>query len=84
MRYFLFLVTGISSFFIQGQSDYILLDLDSSKSEYSKMAMQIWEYAEMGYQEVKSSALLQNKLNEAGFTIQAGVAGNSYCVYCRI
>ena len=75
MRYFLFLVTGISSFFIQGQSDYILLDLDSSKSEYSKMAMQIWEYAEMGYQEVKSSALLQNKLNEAGFTIQAGVAG---------
>ena len=75
MRYFLFLVTGISSFFIQGQSDYILLDLDSSKGEYSKMAMQIWEYAEMGYQEVKSSALLQNKLNEAGFTIQAGVAG---------
>ena len=75
MRYFLFLVTGISSFFIQGQSDYILLDLDSSKGEYSKMAMQIWEYAEMGYQEVKSSALLQNKLNKAGFTIQAGVAG---------
>ena len=75
MRYFLFLVTGISSFFIQGQSDYILSDLDSSKGEYSKMAMQIWEYAEMGYQEVKSSALLQNKLNEAGFTIQAGVAG---------
>ncbi len=75
MRYFLFLVTGISSFFIQGQSDYILLDLDSSKGEYSKMAMQIWEYAEMGYQEVKSSALLQNKLNKAGFTIQEGVAG---------
>ena len=75
MRNFLFLVTGISSFFIQGQSDYILSDLDSSKGEYSKMAMQIWEYAEMGYQEVKSSALLQNKLNEAGFTIQAGVAG---------
>jgi aminobenzoyl-glutamate utilization protein B len=75
MRYFLFLITGISPFFIHGQSDYILLDLDSSKGEYSKMAMQIWEYAEMGYQEVKSSALLQNKLNEAGFTIQAGVAG---------
>ena len=37
--------------------------------------MQIWEYAEMGYQEKKSSALLQNKLKESGFLVKAGVAG---------
>src|SRR6185436_7521998 len=34
----------------------------------------IWEYAEVGYQGQKSSALLQNELQAAGFRIQAGVA----------
>ena len=29
----------------------------------------------MGYQEEKSSALLQNKLKESGFLVKAGVAG---------
>ena len=75
MRYFILLAIGIRSFVTFGQSDYILSDLDSSKTDYEKIAMQIWEYAEMGYQEEKSSALLQSKLKEAGFKIQAGIAG---------
>ena len=75
MKYFFLFLIGIVSSSTHGQSDYILSDLDSSKGDYAKVAMQIWDYAEMGYQEEKSSALLQNKLKEAGFTIQAGVAG---------
>ena len=75
MKYFFLFLIGILSSSTHGQSDYILSDLDSSKGDYAKVAMQIWDYAEMGYQEEKSSALLQNKLKEAGFTIQAGVAG---------
>lgn len=39
------------------------------------MALQIWDYAEVGYKEVKSSALLQKTLKENGFTVEAGVAG---------
>ena len=42
---------------------------------YSEMAQQIWSYAEVGYQEYKSSELLQNKLRSAGFAVEAGVAG---------
>ena len=40
-----------------------------------EVARSIWGWAEVGYQEVKSSALLQQELTEAGFTIEAGVAG---------
>ena len=75
MRDFFLLVASIFSFFTYGQSDYILSNLDSSKDDYAKIAMQIWEYAEMGYQENKSSTLLQNKLKESGFVVKAGVAG---------
>ena len=41
----------------------------------AQLARTIWEYAEVGYQETKSSALLQKELTEAGFTVEAGVAG---------
>ena len=50
-------------------------DIDSKYEEaYKKTALQIWEYAEVGYKEVKSSALLQQTLKENGFTVQSGVA----------
>lgn len=35
----------------------------------------IWENPELGYQETSASALLQEALREAGFTVEAGVAG---------
>jgi aminobenzoyl-glutamate utilization protein B len=37
-------------------------------------ALKIWEYAEPGYQEQKSSKLLSGLLEEAGFTLEKGVA----------
>lgn len=39
------------------------------------MAKQIWSWAEVGYQETRSSALLQEQLRSAGFSIETGVAG---------
>ena len=36
--------------------------------------MKIWSFAEVGYQETRSSALLQEQLKAAGFTVSAGVA----------
>jgi aminobenzoyl-glutamate utilization protein B len=40
-----------------------------------KAALRIWEWAEPGYQEQKSSALLASMLEEAGFTLRRNVAG---------
>lgn len=49
--------------------------LDASSTKYGDIALTIWDYAEVGYHEDKSSALLQKTLKDAGFTIEAGVAG---------
>ena len=38
------------------------------------LASQIWQWAELGYQESQSSAALQNYLRDAGFEISPGVA----------
>jgi aminobenzoyl-glutamate utilization protein B len=40
-----------------------------------QVARQIWDWAEVGYQETKSSALLQKELTGAGFKVEAGIAG---------
>ena len=39
------------------------------------MARTLWEYAEVGFKETKSSALIQAALSADGFTIEAGIAG---------
>lgn len=44
-------------------------------TQYKDMALQIWNFAEVGYKEEKSSALLQKTLKENGFTVEAGIAG---------
>src|SRR5688572_21450214 len=53
----------------------VLAGLDAAASHYATIAKQIWTFAEVGYMEEKSSALLQSKLRGAGFTVKAGVAG---------
>lgn len=58
----------------QQSSDEALKQLDSKTEFYGDIAHTIWGYAEMGYQEKQSSALLQNTLKNEGFTIKAGVA----------
>ena len=49
-------------------------DIASRYGDYKKIALQIWDYAEVGYKEVRSSALLQKTLADNGFTVKAGVA----------
>ncbi|MBT8204331.1 MAG: amidohydrolase [Eudoraea sp.] len=53
----------------------VVAALDKKSEVYGSIAHQIWEYAEMGYLEQQSSALLQKTLAEAGFKIEKGVAG---------
>ena len=55
--------------------DQVTSFLDEHQEDFSKVAMDIWEFAEVGYQEEKSSKLLQSKLQAAGFDVESGVAG---------
>ena len=58
----------------QTNTDDIVSSLDKKQAHYSDIAQQIWEHAEVGYQEEKSAALLKNELTNAGFSIEEGVA----------
>lgn len=49
--------------------------IDSKYPAYSQIARKIWEFAEVGYKETKSSALLQETLAKQGFKIEKGIAG---------
>ncbi len=48
--------------------------IDARAERYGALAQQIWDLAEVGYQETRSSALLQEELRGAGFRVEAGVA----------
>lgn len=52
----------------------VLASIDAKAQHYTDVAMRIWSFAEVGYQETRSSALLQEQLKTAGFTVTAGVA----------
>ena len=54
-------------------------DLETAVAERSDLlwdaARKVWEWAEPGYQETKSSALLASLIEEEGFEVERGVAG---------
>ncbi|NKI31890.1 M20 family metallopeptidase [Croceivirga thetidis] len=71
-----FAIIGLVSIVAQGQKDKssALSKIDAKKETYTAIADKIWGFAEMGYQEVQSTALLQETLENEGFTITSGVA----------
>jgi aminobenzoyl-glutamate utilization protein B len=48
--------------------------INKSAANWKQVSKEIWDFAELGYHENKSSTLLQTQLKSAGFTIQSGVA----------
>ena len=63
----------ISSISIQADSG-LDKSIDKHQNTFENAAMQIWEWAEVGYQEYKSSELLKKELSANGFIIKSGVA----------
>ncbi len=49
--------------------------VDLHAERLGALSRQIWELAEVGYKEEKSSALLQAELRRAGFTVETGTGG---------
>ena len=59
----------------QSTSHQQILELvNQHAAHFSATSRTIWEHPELGYQEEKSSALLQHELQAAGFRVQSGVA----------
>ena len=48
--------------------------INEHKPQYTDMAMQLWDWSELGYKETKSSRALQQQLKSAGFKISRSVA----------
>ena len=73
----LVLLISLAPFVAAAQSgkEIVAAHIEAGRANYAKVAQQIWDLAEVGYQEEKSSALLQSELKAAGFTVDAGVAG---------
>ena len=69
---FVFFVSFLS--FSQKKFSKILKNIDNKKTYYSSIAQDIWSFAEMGYQEEKSSDLLKKILSDEDFNIESGVA----------
>ena len=51
-----------------------LADVQQREAELKAVNQQIWNFAEVGLEETQSSALLVQKLKEAGFEVKVGVA----------
>ena len=59
---------------INANKETALAALNNAYEADKKTALQIWEFAEVGYKEIKSAALHIQNLKAAGFTVETGVA----------
>jgi len=81
------LIFGMQSAFAEPASVYpekqFVLDWLSQPlqlEKYGKISDAIWSYAELGLQEYKSSKLLADKLEKAGFKVERGLADMPTCI----
>jgi aminobenzoyl-glutamate utilization protein B len=65
----------LSSLHAQKTKKDVIQAIDVKNGTYSAIAKQIWDFAEVGYKENKSSALLADLLEKEGFKIERGVTG---------
>jgi aminobenzoyl-glutamate utilization protein B len=57
------------------QNEDVMTRIDGRYDQTADIARKLWEWAEVGYQEERSSALLQSALSAEGFSVEKGVAG---------
>jgi aminobenzoyl-glutamate utilization protein B len=48
--------------------------IDKNQGKFTEISDQVWRLAEIGYQETKSAALLADTLEQAGFSVERGIA----------
>ncbi len=66
----LFLCASLAPLAAQSPDHKEILSIVAKHTEqYQKVSKQIWDFAELGYHEQKSAALLEDQLRAAGFTV---------------
>src|SRR5256885_18963 len=53
----------------------IVEKMNARAAHYGDVSRQIWEFAELGYKENKSAALLKSELRAAGFRLEENIGG---------
>ncbi len=72
LAFFILLIPFYS--YAQTNKKEVKKSIERRAKDYKKIAMSIWNFAEVGYQEEKSSGLLKETLSDEGFSIESGVA----------
>ncbi|MFA7586065.1 MAG: amidohydrolase [Novosphingobium sp.] len=67
--------TAVAAPLQDGQRAQLLSIVKKQEAPLASDAIAIWNLAEVGYKETRSSALLEERLRKHGFTVRAGVAG---------
>ena len=52
----------------------IVSTVENNQAALDHAALELWKFAELGYQEHQSSALLAQQLQDAGFNVETGIA----------
>jgi aminobenzoyl-glutamate utilization protein B len=60
---------------VSSEKGYVFDWIEKNKSRIMEISDRIWEFAELGLIEFKSSALLADELEKHGFNVERGVAG---------
>ncbi|HBK90559.1 MAG TPA: amidohydrolase, partial [Parvularcula sp.] len=60
---------------LSAEAQALLARIDARSGDIAEVAGALWDYAEVGYKEEKSSGLLKDRLRAEGFSIEEGVAG---------
>src|SRR5271170_5856693 len=68
------LVLLLSTSPVHAQKSAVIQSVNGRAAASWEMALKIWTWAEAGYQEKRSSALLADTLEKAGFKVERGVA----------
>ena len=81
MKFFAILAAGAAAVAtpVFAQSADPILQAEAQQERTQRVARQIWEFAELGYLETRSSGLLVDELQREVFAIRQSVA-NSYGV----
>jgi aminobenzoyl-glutamate utilization protein B len=74
MRNILFAAALSAAVLSAADSDAVLARVAAHADRFGVVSRQIWEAAELGFHETKSSAILQDELRANGFKVEAGVA----------
>ena len=73
-RYLALLVFGLRFSYAADAHTEVIRVVDENAPSFRDTSRQIWQFAESGFHEDKSSRLLQQQLKNAGFQVTAGVA----------